>query len=160
MKLSPTTTWVGLIVLLLSGSVASNLFVLFVYAGSPGEALEEDWEVRAQEWDRTQAQRTLNRALGWKLADSDWHLEDGQSSFSGTLRDRQGDPLSVESATWVAFQRLRPDVRYRGDATLSPAGMNITLPTTVEHPVELSIDLQAEGQRFTHTWIVYPPKER
>lgn len=159
MKLSPQVTWIGLIVFLLSASVASNLFVLFVHAGSPGEVLEEDWEERAQNWDATQAQRTRNRALGWKLAESDWQVADDSSSFQLILQDRDGAQRPIDSATWVGFERPRPDQRFRGEARVEAAGTRIELPLHASAPLELSIDLTSQGERFTHTWIVYPPAQ-
>ena len=156
MKLSPKTTWIGLIVGLLSLSVASNLFVLFVHAGSPGEVLEEDWETRANNWNETQAQRILNRKLGWKLEAHDWRVEDGRTVFSLRLSDAQGDPLTANSASWFGFARPRPGERFRGEAEVTEQGLRIQWPQREDAAIELSVDLTAQDQRFTRTWILYP----
>ncbi len=95
---SPRTFWVGMIVGLLSLSVGVNLLVLFKFAESPKESLEEDWEAKAENWNEFQVQHTINRKLGWKLD----VIEDQPTgvdpvAFMVTLRDK--NKQSIESAT-------------------------------------------------------------
>ena len=175
MALSPKTTWVGIIVGLLSLSMIANFVVLFVYAGVPSETLEEDWEGRNENWNAIQAQERTNRDLGWTIQATAWEILAGdgasvaeapQRRVELLLRDRAGSPLSGAQIQWKAFATVRPDLRMAGTAEVGDASGTywVHLPLAAldqaevsrECPIEFRIELVHEGQSFTHTWIEKP----
>ena len=170
MKLTARTTWLGIIIGLLASSVIANMFVLFVYAGSPSEALEEDWEARAADWDRIQQQRILNRKLGWKIEAVAWERSPSPEAQTQdesnpilsqawlSLRDASGTPLNGAQLDWKAFVRARPDQIQGGQALASEeAGQyRIDLPFSADRTLEFQVIVQVNDQRFTHTWIEDP----
>ncbi|HPF14774.1 MAG: FixH family protein [Planctomycetes bacterium] len=160
MNISPRTRWIGMIVGLLSLSVGVNLYVLFKFAGSPSETLEENWEQRSENWNAIQLQNTINRQLGWKASIQGWDTSQEPARVRLQLQDAEDKPLLDADVSYYMFHRAHPDVVYRGKAPMSTMGTyDWDIPSPKEGYWEIRIELTHAGQAFTQTWQEYfqPP---
>lgn len=135
--LPPQVRWPLGIVALLLMSVVIQMIAVFLAAGDPSFAVEEDYERKAARYDEVIAQRAENERLGWRAAVRTVPPEArrGAVEVDVTLLDAAGDPIDdadVEFETChlaraANILRARPravgDGRYRVELDMRRTGI-------------------------------------
>lgn len=149
MKLQAHQRWVGLVVALLGMSVVIQMTALWLATSDPSFAVVEDYEAKARDWDRTQAQAGRNLELGWTTELTTAPLPRGVA-LELSLTDRAGVPIDDARVRVVAFHNARAADRIALDLTpLGEGRYGAPLPASRAGLWELQVAVERGADRFT-----------
>jgi nitrogen fixation protein FixH len=140
------------VTVILTATVALNLWVLRVAGDDPSFAIEPDYYQKAVAWDSTMAQMRENAALGWHLSPTLGAFGPGEGArLHVTLTDATGAEIPGATVQVAAFFNARANDVI--DTTLAPDSTGYGGTLAVEHRGvwELQFDVRRGAQRFTST---------
>lgn len=105
--MSPRIVWVGLIVSLLVGGVATQAVLIVSALNDPSFAVEPDYERKANRWDEHRAQQARNRELDWTLDVGTNAAGIGQRLVWVQLFDTWGKPIMDAEIGVETFHNAR-----------------------------------------------------
>lgn len=155
-RIPPHIRYPGMVVLLLSGTVISQVILFRSATQGRGLQVEQDYYARAVDWDRHVASEQASRALGWEVnvavapdrqaaapnlrhLDLTLHDADGKplTDVTGTVRMRRPELATEAPPIPLVAQPDRPGV-YRITTTLPRPGV-----------FDLSLDLRRAADHYT-----------
>ena len=136
-----------LLVAILVGSVAGNIYMVTTAANDPAFAIEPDYYQKAVDWDRLQAEKAASDALGWHVV--------VDARFDGLrirLNDRWGRPVTAAVVDVEAFPNARAQYRVRGRMADRGEGVYV-FERPFDRPGiwEYRLTAVRDGDRFLHT---------
>jgi nitrogen fixation protein FixH len=100
--------WIGIVVGLLTMTVAMQVLLLVVATTDPSFAVEPDYEARAARWNEVQRQEATNRRLGWTVdLETTPAATPGMAAVRVSLFDTWGKPLRDATVEIETFHAAR-----------------------------------------------------
>lgn len=107
--------WIGIVVSLLLFSIGTQTVLIIKSLNDPSFAVVPDYEQKAANWDQLQAQRQINRDLGWTI---DLHARPGNDRYEMKLElelyGTYGKPLRDAEIVVEAFHNARASRIQKG----------------------------------------------
>lgn len=155
-RIPPHIRYPGMVVMLLTGTIISQVILFKAATKDRGLQVEPDYYTRAVAWDKHVAREEASRALGWEVgvavSDDRQVAAPNLRHLELTLHDAQGKPLTGVTGT---VRLLRPEL-----ATEAPPHPLVAQPerpgvyrvtTTLPRPgvFDLSLDLKRAQDHYT-----------
>ncbi len=142
--------WPVGIVIVLSVTVAANLWVMRIASADPSFAIEPDYYAQAVRWDSTLAQQARNRALGWSISPRFVRDTTGALALSATVVDAGGSEILDARVQVTAFAVARSGQRLDIQLTRSGRGYSGNLHgRAIPGRWELHFDVRRGDERLT-----------
>lgn len=151
--MKPAVFWIGMVVGLLLLSVGTQVALLVAAVNDPSFALEPDYERKAAEWDRLQAERRRSDDLAWEV-----QLRTAPAAVAGGVRvelelaDAAGSPIHDASVAFDAFHNARASRIVHHRLPLGTDGIyRATLPLVPSGIWEFRLEITRGDDRFVRT---------
>jgi hypothetical protein len=147
--MKPERMWVLAPIVVLTATVALNIYVLWAASDPAASAIEPDYYRKAVAWDSTLAARARGAALGWSL-----EARLGAPRAAGVpvrveIRDAGGRRLAGATVRLEAIHNLEGQAPVRSSLRERRAGEYETLlPAHRAGLWELRFDVRRDGDRF------------